>query len=838
MLPIGGSAPVAAVLLALLPPLVAALFALSLVRLDRSRPGLELLEQRLTTANASASALVALLASVDERLASCVSRTTQLADSASDQDNGLLASATLLTAAAAEMEQSGAETDGVAKRLIALMPDLQRLSSEINALAGRLDGDTPRQLQVIDALLASIQIRGDEIAAQADTAIISMNQQLADVDEQSRQTTTRIAKRAYALDAAVDGASERAGALLTNVGEQITVQMTALDDRLAATRTSFAAAGDVGAAVIGRRIDGLLEAAGELSAMLTTAEGQSGRLRQSTDEHFGALPEQLLHARREGETMFNHLSERADALRSEFESLGAPLSLSRTMVEAMLTRMDDVRAVAATIETTLETGLPAATLELNKLGDGLAGLTAGVAALEDGLVAREQATRAINVLIGETRVELAAMGETDLRLVDDRLNATAVVMRDISRQITAIVPLSDSAKSQVEGDLASLNDRLRAMQHNGSEMLAALSTEVGAVHGAATDLSGPLATAKSLLGDLNAEVDRIDASAEAAALRIYTRVELTIAAFGALKNSARALLDETTALEGAVGRGSRDIDTASEDFARERATFTTASATLGAEFDRARGVLDEISATSSRLATETAANLAPAFEHARQLADTAEATLREMLTAVITDAEDRLKWSGGELANAAFGTPIRLELAAIEDTANRAVVTAEKTSARIAGQARALSSLIDGVDTKVAEIETRLDVRSRDTLSTRSTRLIAMLGDASVDIARLLAVNAGEKAWLAYRKGDRSIFARLTVRLIDRQTSAKIARHFAHDPAFNEEASHYLTLFERLTSRLDSDPDGDALLATVVSSDLGKLYVAIARATGRWQPTA
>ena len=459
-------------------------------------------------------------------------------------------------------------------------------------------------------------------------------------------------------------------------------------------------------------------------------------------------------------------------------------------------------------------------------------------ALEEGLALREQATRAIGALVGETRAELAAMGDADLRLVDDRLNATAVVMRDISRQITAIVPLSDSAKSQVEGDLASLNDRLRAMQHNGSEMLAALSDEVTAVYDAATGLTGPLATAKSLLGDLDAEVGRIDGAAAAAALRIYTRVEVTTAAFTVLETSARGLLDETAALEAAVGRGSHDIDTASEGFARERASFTEASATLGAEFDRARGVLDEIAATSSRLASETAANLAPAFEHARELADTAEATLRAMLTAVITDAEDRLKWSGGELADAAFGTPIRLELAAIEDAANRAVAVAEKTSARIAGQARALSGLIDGVDTKAAEIETRLDVRSRDTLSARSTRLIAMLGDASVDIARLLAVDAGEKAWLAYRKGDRSIFARLTVRLIDRQTSAKIARHFTHDRAFAEEASHYLSLFERLTGRLDSDPDGDALLATVVSSDLGKLYVAIARATGRWQPTA
>ena len=113
-----------------------------------------------------------------------------------------------------------------------------------------------------------------------------------------------------------------------------------------------------------------------------------------------------------------------------------------------------------------------------------------------------------------------------------------------------------------------------------------------------------------------------------------------------------------------------------------------------------------------------------------------------------------------------------------------------------------------------------------------------MLNAASVDVARLLSVDAGEQAWDRYRKGDRGIFARNTVKLADRGMNEKIARHFAHDPAFTDEATHYLDMFEKLSRRLESDPDGENLLATIVSSDIGKLYVAIARATGRWSPAA
>ena len=71
------------------------------------------------------------------------------------------------------------------------------------------------------------------------------------------------------------------------------------------------------------------------------------------------------------------------------------------------------------------------------------------------------------------------------------------------------------------------------------------------------------------------------------------------------------------------------------------------------------------------------------------------------------------------------------------------------------------------------------------------------------------------------------------MRLADKETSRKIARHFVHDTEFETEASRYLDQFEQLIRRVLKDPDGESFALVLLSSDIGKLYVLIADAIGR-----
>lgn len=649
------------------PPAIVTLFVVTLMRRAASKSsgnaaGLDEARQH--------GSLDRLLAALDANLTTCVARTADLA-------------------AALDVDQPS-ESFAV--------PD--RLAGQIETLDAELHTATQQRLTMIEALLGSVAVRGDEISAQADVAIAAMMRQLAEVDERSRQVTNRIAKRAYALDTAVDGASARAVALVDAVGERVGVQMTALDQRLAVARADLDTLGRHGIEITGQQLDSTLAAAGELSRLLISCKTQGEALQETTDASLIALPARLSEVTMQGEAVFAALTEHAAAL------------------------------------------------------------------------------------------------------------------------------------------AGNLGERLQNLQRDSEMRLMAVGAHIGEVSNVIDELTGPVGRVQRRLDDITAQVATVAETTGALEHRLDERMAATAESFAALDARAEGLIAQTAALRDATHDQAQSIAVASDIFARERAVFATAAAALGDKFDHARTVLDDLDAATARINAGTAEQLGHTFKRVRSMSEVSSTALGSMLERIIGEARLALEQAGTATAEAAFGVPIRREVLAVEAAAGRAGAVAEAAAQRVAGQARAMTAQIEAVDFKVEEIETRLDVRARDTLSARSTRLIEMLNAASVDVARLLAIDASEKAWVRYLKGDRSIFARRIVRLIDRPTTAKIARHFVHDEAFHAEASHYLELFERLSKRLLADPDGDALLATVVSSDIGKLYVAIARATKRWAPMA
>ena len=836
--PAGLFATIVGFVIVIFPSLIATLFIAGLIADHASRSVANTLARSLDDARRQAEHVDSVLRSIEVSLASCAGQTADLAGAAGDEGFGLIASATRLTEAASEVQQAGRAADAAASRLAGMISELHGLGGQIDGFDARLHGGTLPNVRAIEALLASVQVRGDEVSAQADVAITSMIKQLAEVDEQSRQMTTRIAKRAYALDTAVDGASGRAVALLDAVGERVGEQMAVLDERLASARANLSGVGAQGAEVTGQHLDRLLAAAGDLSRLLSLCDEQSQKLHDTADRKLVALPARLNEAQLQGEAVFTALAAHAAALAAGLDQLEMPFATSTTAIESIGARMNDLQRIADNFGHMLATSLPAATVQFNELGSGATALTRQVDGLRETLAAGEQATRQVGILVGEARVELAALGDADLRLVNDHVNATALGIRNLGHQIAAQAALSGETKAIVESDLEALDERLRALQNESEACLTAVSAHVSEVRASIDGLTDPFADVGHLLDDVLVQVTTVTEATAAIELRLDHRIAATTTSFAELDARAEGLVAQTSALRAATAEEAQLIAVASDIFARERVAFTAAAAALGAKFEHARTVLDELDTATARISAGTAEQLGQTFERVRVMAEASSVALGGMLERIIGDAQLALDKAGATTAEAAFGIPIRREVLAVEAAADRAGAMAEAAAQRVAGQAQAMTVKIDEVDAKVDEIETRLDVRARDTLSARSTRLIEMLNAASVDVARLLSIDADEQAWVRYSRGDRSIFARRMVRLIDRPTTAKIKRHFAHDEAFHHEASHYLDLFEQLSRRLLADPDGDALLATVVSSDIGKLYVAIARATGRWSPTA
>jgi hypothetical protein len=87
--------------------------------------------------------------------------------------------------------------------------------------------------------------------------------------------------------------------------------------------------------------------------------------------------------------------------------------------------------------------------------------------------------------------------------------------------------------------------------------------------------------------------------------------------------------------------------------------------------------------------------------------------------------------------------------------------------------------------------------------------------------------------WQQYRGGDTQAFARHIVKLGGSDWSEKIAERYRGHPEFRDYVTRYLGHFEGLLRQAMDNERTDALAASLLSSDMGKLYVLLAKAINR-----
>ena len=121
----------------------------------------------------------------------------------------------------------------------------------------------------------------------------------------------------------------------------------------------------------------------------------------------------------------------------------------------------------------------------------------------------------------------------------------------------------------------------------------------------------------------------------------------------------------------------------------------------------------------------------------------------------------------------------------------------------------------------------------RTTIARRSAALIEALNSNAIDLSDALAAETSDSAWAAYLKGDRGVFTRRAVRLLDNGASRDIAELYAADPGFRDQVNRYIHDFEGMLRGVLASREGSPIGVTLLSSDMGKLYVALAQAIER-----
>ena len=131
--------------------------------------------------------------------------------------------------------------------------------------------------------------------------------------------------------------------------------------------------------------------------------------------------------------------------------------------------------------------------------------------------------------------------------------------------------------------------------------------------------------------------------------------------------------------------------------------------------------------------------------------------------------------------------------------------------------------------------ETAKDQREKDSEAfvRRVSLLIDSMHSAAIDVGKILSDEIDDKAWESYIKGNRGVFTRRAVRLLGGGETRAIKAHYDADLEFQRSVNRYIADFETMLRRVVAERDGGMIAVTLMSSDMGKLYAALAQVDRR-----
>ena len=116
---------------------------------------------------------------------------------------------------------------------------------------------------------------------------------------------------------------------------------------------------------------------------------------------------------------------------------------------------------------------------------------------------------------------------------------------------------------------------------------------------------------------------------------------------------------------------------------------------------------------------------------------------------------------------------------------------------------------------------------------TSSRHMIETLQAMAIDLDRFLEDDPPLDLLRRYRNGERNVFARRLVSILGREQTERIGRKYREDGEFKETVDRYIQQFETLMEQTARSDRENVLVETYLTSQTGKVYVALASAIGR-----
>lgn len=544
------------------------------------------------------------------------------------------------------------------------------------------------------------------------------------------------------------------------------------------------------------QVENMIAAFQKLNAFGQAASTQVGTLVQDSDAAMIRLSQSVESS---GQALVHHVTEASEQMDRAIETVASRLANTRGNLDH------------------------AAQSQTEALQTTLVQLQESVDAMAEAMARRAEASRS------EMRAAADDLGLT--------LGALATSTGESEATVRRMVAAADEQISEAER-------RLLAMDKACADAVARLAFAVSALDSNAASLN-----IKLVEGGVNAE--KFDAKAER--LRgllgsIQHQVNETIpGSLDALDNKTGASQQRVGALQGEVsqvdqqmvrlgsilGNFEERIAHQSVEIGRlsdaSESGWTQRAAEIGSLLSAMRAAREEIDQINASSAVRLVETMRDVQREAHAAADEA----RRAMDRAIAGATDKLGQDSGEALEKVLRGKAEELVGKLDSAISRAVGATSDASLHLKDQLERVDQLASHLERRVADAREQAEERTDNDFARRLALLTESLNSAAIDVDKILSTEVSDTAWSAYLRGDRGVFTRRAVRLIDNGQARDIAQTYENDAEFYDLVNRYIHDFEAMLRTVLSTRDGGVMGVTLLSSETGKLYVALAQAIER-----
>ena len=563
------------------------------------------------------------------------------------------------------------------------------------------------------------------------------------------------------------------------------------------------------------------------------------------------------------------------AIRSRAKALGEELEATRALLDtheaesltSLRARLTAMRDESAAIARSLRDGESAATgawaEAITRLETDLREAIDRVGAIDER--AMESARSRLAQLAEEAEGVDRRMAERD-QLFADELERRRTELEDRQAQfVTAL----QAQMAQLDAEISSRRSEHEAQSRKLLEHADAIGAQLATFAERMAEIARQGGDARTEIGAaLQTLTDRLADSRQALSGTDTAIAGLTDSSVRLLELLQASVQQTTHDLPGAIGISSNRLAELEARAIELRATLEVAESRgealhsyvrqSKAELSEAVSATDQLQHALRAQGSEQTATLAELStllttvrDDSEALARQAQGELREAIAALSGAARDavsgietmsadaiaKLAARLGEESGNAIEQAMRTRSAEIagqlEQAAAHAAGISREAAVQLRDQLAKVNELANNLERRVAQTRARAEEQVDNDFARRVALITESLNSNAIDIARALDADVTDTAWSAYLKGDRGVFTRRAVRLIDNPDAKAITSLYEGDRDFRDHVSRYIHDFEAMLRQLLSTRDGHALSVTLLSSDMGKLYVALAQAIER-----